>query len=123
MSIYDTLPSAGGDFVKWENAGDSVAGDLVEVRAGTNMAGDAVPEWVIRTDDGSDRVVTCSQAQLRSKAFELRPVVGDRIKVTFTRSEKRDGGKTLKHFTVDVVTGGAKGTAAAEDNGADEDPF
>ena len=115
MSIYDELPAAGGDFVKWENPGDTIAGDLIDVRVGTSLQGDQVPEWVIRTDDGADRVVTCSQAQLRSKAFELRPDKGDRIRVTFTKSEKRDGGKTLKHFDVVVNTGGAKGTVAASD--------
>lgn len=123
MSIYDELPSSGGDFVKWENPGDSVAGDLIEVRAGTDINGNAVPEWVIRTDDGVDRVVTCSQAQLKSKAFEMRPVAGDRVSVTFTRAEKRDGGKTLKHFDVKVKTGGAKGTAAVAADEFDEEPF
>ena len=118
-SIYDELPA--GQFVKWENVGDKVVGDVVSLGIGTSLNGDKVPELGVRLDDGSDVTVTASQANLKGEILRLRPMVGDRISIVYSATEKRDGGKTLKKFTVQVKQGGAKGTVAAEVEA--EEPF
>ena len=123
-SIWDDPNIVGSDgaYVKWETPGDCVTGDLISVGQGEDMQGGACPQLVIREDDGLERILTASQAQLKSKLRKHRPNAGDRIKILFERVEKRDGGKTLKHFEVSVVAGGAKGTPAADVNSAEE-PF
>lgn len=108
MSIdpWDGLPN--GQYVKWENAGDSITGDIVGKGTGPDINGEQVPQLTIRLDDGTEQTVTASQAQLRAKLLEGRPAVGDRIKIVYVKAEKRDGGKTLKHFEVTIKKGGAK---------------
>lgn len=122
MSIWDDPTLTAGQFVKWETEGDSIAGDVIAVAKGEDLNGNTVPQLTIRTDDGDDRTVTASQAQLKAKLAEERPEAGDRIRITYTGSEKRDGGKTLKKFTVEVSHGGAKGTVAAAP-ATNEEPF
>lgn len=109
---WDGLPN--GNFAKWENPGDELVGDVVGKGLGDDLNGHSVPQIVVATDDGSEITVTASQAQLKAKLMEARPAVGDRVKITYTRNEKRDGGKTLKHFEVVLKKGGAKNTAPAE---------
>ena len=103
---WDGLPS--GAYAKWENVGDTIVGDVIGKGLGTDLQGQPIPQIVLRTDSGDEVTVSASQAQLKSKLMEARPNVGDRVKITYTKSEKRDGGKTLKHFDVVVKTGGAK---------------
>lgn len=108
MSIWDDpelQPS--GDYVRFENPGDSVAGTIVAVRKHTFPDGKVAAELLIRTDDGEDKTVTAGQIMLARKLAEVRPAEGDRIGIRFDSVEKRDGGKTLKHFTVEVKNGDA----------------
>lgn len=116
---WDGLPN--GNYAKWENPGDEVVGDVIGKGIGQDLSGNSVPELVVRLDDESEVTVTASQAQLRAKLLEARPDVGDRIKITYTKSEKRDGGKTLKHFDLVVKTGAAK--APVEEVAAAADDF
>lgn len=119
---WDGLPN--GNFAKWENPGDEIAGDIVGKGIGEDMQGGQVPQIVVRLDDDSEVTITASQAQLRAKLLAAKPNVGDRIKVTFTQSENRSGGKTLKHFEVQVKAGGAKNpTPTAEAVAASGDDF
>ena len=118
--IWDNpeLATPTGLYAKWETPGDSIAGDVTSVTVGEDMNGRPCPVIGVRTDDGEDRIISASQAMLKSLLVEKRPLTGDRIKVTFTKVEKRDGGKTLKVFEVSVTKDGAKGTALAT-----EEPF
>lgn len=118
--IWDTpgMSAVSGAYVKWEEPGETVIGDVTGVTLGEDLNGRPCPVISLRTDDGDDRIISASQAMLKGEMARLRPVVGDRIKVSFDRTEKRDGGKTLKVFTVAVTPGGAKGTVAAV-----EEPF
>ena len=101
-----------GNYAKWENVGDEITGDVVGKGKGTDLQGQEVPQIVVRLDDEREVTVTASQAQLRAKLMEARPQVGDRIRIKYTNTEKRDAGKTLKHFEVVVKTGGAKAPVA-----------
>ena len=114
MSIWDDPALAtGGDYVKFETPGDEVVGDVINVGLHTWDDGSVCPKLTIRTDDGNDVTLTAGQVRLKAALFEQRPDTGDRIRVKFTEVEKRPGGRTLKHFAVDVAKGGAKGTVAA----------
>lgn len=115
---WDGLPN--GNFAKWENEGDEIVGDVIGKGIGHDLQNNAVPELVIRLDNEEEVTVTASQAQLRAKLLEERPSVGDRVKITYTKSEKRDGGKTLKHFDLAVKQGGAKSAPAPEPADADD---
>ena len=66
-------------------------------------------------------LLTAGQAQLKAKLLEARPMPGDRIRVTFDSVEKRGGGKTLKHFTVQLKKGGAKTATGLPPNQGDFD--
>jgi len=57
--------------------------------------------------------VTAGQVMLARKLSELRPAEGDRIGIQFVRTEKRDGGKTLKHFEVQVANANPAAAPAA----------
>lgn len=105
------------NFVKFENVGDKVVGDVLAVTRGQDFNGKPAVVLIVRDDSGEEKAVTCGQAQLRVKISDPvngRPRAGDRIAIVFTKTEKVDKG-TLKHFDVQVKRGGAVGvTAAAE---------
>lgn len=106
-SIWDDPEiKAGGDFVKFEEIGDSVSGSVTAIRAHRFDDGKVVPQVLLVTDDGEERTMTAGQVQLKSKLAEQRPEAGDHLKVTLSNIEKRAGGKTLKHFDVVVTRGG-----------------
>lgn len=107
---WGEVPTSDG-FAKWENAGDSVSGRIVAKEVGLDLNGNKVPQLVVDTADGPV-TVTASQAQLKARLLELKPNVGDAISITYDGNEKREGGKTLKKFTV-VVSGAAEVPAAA----------
>lgn len=113
---WDGLPN--GNFAKWETPGDEIVGDVVGKGIGRDLKDNPVPELIIRRDDETEVTVTASQGQLRAKLLEARPQVGDRVKITYTKNEKRDGGKTLKHFDVVVKSGGAKNPVATPEAAA-----
>lgn len=103
---WDDVPS--GDFFQFENPGDMLVGDVIGKTLGKDFNGNPCPEMQVRQDDGTEVTATCGQAQLKAKLLEAKPQVGDRISITFTNTQRRDGGKTLKEFEVKVKTGGAK---------------
>lgn len=92
----------GGDFVKLEQPGDTVAGTISAVRAHTFDDGKKVPQVILTTDDGEEKTLTAGQVRLKSALAEQRPEAGDHITVTLTELESRAGGKTLKHFDVSI---------------------
>lgn len=110
MSLWDD-PSMkiGGDYVKFETVGDSVAGTLLSVGAHKWEDGSVSPKLLIDTGEG-EKTVTAGQIRLKAALAEARPEAGDKIKITLTQIEKRQGGKTLKHFDVEVKRGSSKGT-------------
>ena len=114
MSIWDDPDlRVGGEFFKFDNVGDSIAGTVNAVRAHRFDDGSVAPQVMLTTDDGEEKTVTAGQVRLKAALAEQRPEAGDHISVTFTENEKRAGGKTLKHFDVKVTRGGAPAPAAA----------
>lgn len=96
----------GGEFVKFENVGDTVTGTVNAVRAHRFDDGSVAPQVLITTDTGEERTITAGQVRLKAELAAQRPEPGDHITITHTEVEKRSGGKTLKHFTVQVNRGG-----------------
>lgn len=114
MSIWDDPDlRVGGEFFKFDNVGDSIAGTVNAVRAHRFDDGSVAPQVMLTTDDGEEKTVTAGQVRLKAALAEKRPEAGDRISITFTENEKRAGGKTLKHFNVDVTRGGGGAPAEA----------
>lgn len=113
MSIWDDPElHVSDDYVKFENPGDTITGTITALRI-HKFDDKAVPQVIVRTNDGRDRIITGGQARLKALLAEKRPDVGDTITVTMTNVEKRAGGKTLKHFEVDVNRAASAPAAAA----------
>lgn len=94
---------AGGDYVKWENVGDSIVGKFLSISkdGGTDFNGNVCPLVVIETDDGETRKLTVAQANLKGKLWEAKPRPGDRIAIAFTSTTKVDKGE-MKVFEIEV---------------------
>ena len=101
------------NYVKFENVGDSVEGTVVGVEAHRWDDGSVSPKLIISDFNGEERVVTAGQIRLKAALAEQRPESGDYISIRFTSLEKRQGGKTLKHFDVEVRKGAPQRTASA----------
>ena len=108
MSIWDSPGmSVGGDYIKFEQVGDSITGKVVEVTVKRWDDGSICPQLLIDTPDGV-KTVTAGQVRLKAALAEQRPEQGDTITIRLSDIERRSGGKTLKHFDVNV----ARATAA-----------
>lgn len=109
---------SGGDFIKFNEAGDTASGVITSIRVHRWDDGKVDPQIFLTTDDGEERTLTAGQVRLKAALTEARPNVGDHLKITLTQIEKRSGGKTLKHFDVAVTPAGqtpaAVSTPAAE---------
>jgi hypothetical protein len=114
VSVWDDPEiKAGGDYIKFDNPGDTVSGTVTAIRAHRFDDGKVVPQVLLVTDDGEEKTMTAGPVRLKAELAEQRPEAGDHITVTFTEVEKRAGGKTLKHFDVKVTKGGAPAAASA----------
>lgn len=113
MSVWDDPElRVGGDFVKLEQPGDAVSGTVAAVRAHKFDDGKVAPQLILTTDDGEEKTLTAGQVRLKTALAEQRPESGDHIIVTLTQLEPRAGGKTLKHFDVQVKRQGEAPAAA-----------
>jgi hypothetical protein len=108
-----------GEFVKFENVGDTISGTITAIRKHMFDDGKVVPQISITTIDGVDRIVTAGQIRLKAALAEKRPGVGDLLTITLADIEKRSGGKTLKHFDVTVGPVAAPAPVAAAPAAAD----
>jgi hypothetical protein len=111
-SVWDDPDlKTGGEFISFENIGDTASGVINAIRTHRFDDGKVVPQILLTTDDGEERTLTAGQVRLKAELAEKRPEAGDHLKVTLSDIEKRSGGKTLKHFTVEVNHGGAPAVA------------
>lgn len=114
MSVWDDPNlKSNDDYVKFETVGDTISANVLDVRVHTFDDGKAVPQILVVTDEGDERTITAGQVRLKAALAEQRPEAGDRITITLSDIEKRAGGKTLKHFDVNVARGGTATTPAA----------
>ena len=115
MSVWDTPElQTSSDYIKFENAGDTVTGTVVNISAHKWDDGSVSPQILLQTGEGQ-QTVTAGQVRLKALLAEKRPEVGDTLTITHTGIEKRAGGKTLKLWTVEVLRGGGGGLSAVPD--------
>lgn len=93
----------GGDYVTFANVGDTVTGKVIAVRKHVWDDGSVSPQILLDVD-GQEKTVTAGQVRLKAALAEKRPQPGQHVTITLTEIEKRAGGKTLKHFDVQVGT-------------------
>ena len=106
MSVWDDPEiRVGGDFIKFDQPGDTVSGTIQAVRKHKFENGDVAPEILLVTDQGEEKSVTAGQIRLKNELALQRPEAGDHIVITLTQIEPRAGGKSLKHFAVEVRRG------------------
>ena len=114
MSVWDDPEMrVASDYASFNEVGDSVSGVVTGVYAHRFDDGKVVPKIMLDTSNG-EIALTAGQVRLKAALAEQRPEVGDTLTVKLTEIEKRAGGKTLKHFDVNVAKGaGAPAPAAA----------
>jgi hypothetical protein len=106
MSVWDDPEMRiASDYAKFEAIGDTVSGTVTGVYAHRFDDGKVVPKIMLDTPDG-EIALTAGQVRLKAELSEKRPEVGDVLTVKLTEVEKRAGGKTLKHFEVNVIKSG-----------------
>lgn len=106
MSVWDDPDlKSGGEFVKFEKIGDRVAGTITAIRRHKFEDGSVAAQVLLTTDDGEEKTLTAGQVRLKAALAEQRPEAGDHLTVTLKQVEKRSGGKTLKHFDVEIKRG------------------
>lgn len=90
-------------FMKFEQIGDSIAGDIVAITDGDDFNGNPCPQLTLDTEDGV-RKVTCGQKMLQAALAEREPQEGDHITITYSGvGEGKPGRAPAKLFTVEVV--------------------
>lgn len=107
----DPAAQVGGDYATFVNVGDNAKGEVTEVRLGTDFAGNPTPELVLKDGD-VEKIVTAGQVRLKVALLEQRPAKGDHVSVTLESIENRPGGRTMKHFKVDVTKAGGAAPAS-----------
>lgn len=91
----------GGDYIKFDQIGDTVTGKVIAVRKHVWDDGSVSPQILLETEDG-EKTLTAGQVRLKAALAEKRPQPGQHVTITLTDVEKRAGGKTLKIFDVQV---------------------
>lgn len=113
-SIWDDPEiRSGGEFVRFTEPGDTVAGTIQLIRVHRFDDGKVAPQLLLVSDSGEERTITAGQVGLKAKLAELRPEAGDWISVTMTRIEARAGGRELKHWDLKHRSQGALTDPAA----------
>ena len=93
-----------GDYPeRWrpENPGDEISGVIAAMRVATMPDGTQYPSITLKTASG-ERELLASQAMLLRGMAQHQPKIGDTLSIRFTEIEKLSGGRTLKHFSIDV---------------------
>lgn len=105
---WSEMSTGDGTYVKWDEPGKQIVGTIIELGVGTDINGNSCPQLTIQSNTG-EHIITCSQAQLKSKIISLHQTeginVGDKIAIVYTGNETRAGGKTLKQFDVSLKPG------------------
>jgi hypothetical protein len=102
---YDKYTS--GDYVKFDEVGDSVTGIIKEIREGRDFNGNPCPLITLEvSEEGDEKTLTAGQVLLKAALAEKAPQVGDKIRITYSGvGEAKPGKAPAKVFTVDVKPG------------------
>lgn len=101
-----------GDYVKFNNKGDEVAGTIEEITSytfpdkededGKVIKGNTVPVLKLRVGTEQILTVTAGNAHLKEKLISLKPQVGDSIHITYVDDSPTKFGGKKKMFLVKV---------------------
>lgn len=95
-----------GDFISFNEVGDTAVGVIKAIREGTDFNQNACPELILEDNDGEERTLTAGQVMLKAALSEKRPQVGDKIRVVYSGvGDARPGRAPAKLFTVEVKEG------------------
>lgn len=93
-------------YVKFTEPGQSVSGVITKLSS-TDFGGTsaAIPVVHLRTREGTEKIVNCSQTILQRRMAELAPEVGDGVTITYTGEAARSmpGRNPAKLFEVEVT--------------------
>jgi hypothetical protein len=108
-NVWETFPTPNsGEYpdrqFKFDTVGVSIVGTITNIRKAEFEEGKPVPELWLATDEGETSVL-CGQFNLMNQLLELRPMIGDRIAITFTGTAPAKKG-TAKKFDVAVARAG-----------------
>ena len=117
------LATSSGDFVSWDDVGDSVVGTITEfsiVEGGKFDSGPALAV-AVESDDGETLVVPLRIRDLKEKLrdvfgdpdalSDLDGFIGDRLALTFSAREKLPTGNVAKLFDVEHKSSGEAAAA------------
>jgi hypothetical protein len=113
---WGEFQGSSGDWQKFrfEAVGDSIAGEIVELRIATMPDGTRMPALTIKTEDNSEWSLLASQMGLQRALAQHRPATGDTIAIVYTGDGEAKPGKSApKLFDVVVKRGDEAVPAAA----------
>ncbi len=102
---WGEFQGSSGDWQKFrfETAGDSIVGEITELRIATMADGTRMPALTIKTDDGTEWSLLASQIGLQRALSTHRPATGDTIAIVYTGDGDPKPGKSApKLFDVQV---------------------
>jgi hypothetical protein len=106
---WGEFQGSSGDWQKFrfETAGDSIVGEITEIRIATMADGVRMPALTIKTDDGTEWSLLASQIGLQRALSTHRPATGDTIAIVFTgeSTDVKPGKSPAKLFDVQVKRG------------------
>ena len=105
---WGEFQGSSGDWQKFrfETAGDSIVGEITELRIATMADGTRMPALTIKTDDGTEWSLLASQIGLQRALSSHRPATGDTIAIVYTGDgEPKPGKSAPKLFDVQVKRG------------------
>ena len=105
---WGEFQGSSGDWQKFrfETAGDSIVGEITEIRIATMADGVRMPALSIKTDDGTEWSLLASQIGLQRALSTHRPATGDTIAIVYTGDGDPKPGKSApKLFDVQVKRG------------------
>ena len=98
--------ASSGSYHRFVDVGDVTEGEIAELGKRVFDEGKASERTAIEITFVDESKLTAGQVKLMQTLVELRPRVGDKLRIELAEIEKR-GAKTLKHFivTVDGIDG------------------
>ena len=112
---WGEFQGSSGDWQKFrfDTVGDSIAGEIVELRIATMPDGTRMPALTIKTEDNSEWSLLASQMGLQRALAQHRPATGDTIAIVYTGDGEAKPGKSAPKLFDVVVKRGDEAVAAA----------
>ena len=93
------------NYIKLDEPGSKVGGDILNIEKApftdkVKKTTTFSPQLTLMCDDGVERILTCSNVDLKNQVVTARPKIGDRIVVEMIG---QDPFSQLKRYSVDVT--------------------